>query len=314
MRCHILFNSHSGTALETGLTGEELRERLSAEGHEATVDADSERDLETRIAEAIAGEADIVVAAGGDGTVTAIAEALVNTEKTMAILPMGTANLLARDLDIPLVLEEWLPAFAHMQPRRIDVGEVNGRFFLHKVVIGFVPGIAAGRELLRGRDGIGARLAFLRYFFRRLFRSRRLAVEIAHADGERRIHRVQAVAVASNAYEEGFARFFSRPRLDAGILTLYILKHLGLGDLIRLSLAFVMGRWRSDDALEIESVEAVTIKSHKKTLNVMLDGEVLALDPPLAFSIRPGALKVLAPPVAGDVERLEGHAIAGREN
>lgn len=314
MRCHILFNSHSGTALETGLTGEELRDRLMAEGHEATVDSDSERDLEARIAEAIADEADIIVAAGGDGTVTAIAEALVGTEKTMAILPMGTANLLARDLNIPLQLDEWLPAFAGMQARRIDVGEVNGRVFLHKVVIGFVPGIAAGRELLRGRDGIGARLAFLRYFFRRLFRSRRLAVEIAHAGGERRIHRVQAVAVASNAYEEGFARFFSRPRLDAGILTLYILKHLGLSDLIRLSLAFILGRWRSDDALEIESVEAVTIKSHKKTLKVMLDGEVLALDPPLAFSIRPGALKVLAPPVASDTQSLEGHAIAGREN
>ncbi|MCG6115946.1 MAG: diacylglycerol kinase [Mesorhizobium sp.] len=314
MRCHILFNSNSGTALGTGLTGEELRDRLVAEGHEATVDTDSERDLLARIADAIANETEIVVAAGGDGTVTAIAEALVGTEKTMAILPMGTANLLARDLNIPLDLEEWLPAFALMQPRRIDVGEVNGHLFLHKVVIGFVPGIAAGRELLRGREGLGAKLAFLRYFFRRLFRSRRLAVEIAHADGERRIHRVQAVAVASNAYEEGFARFFSRPRLDAGILTLYILKHLRLGDLIRLSFAFVLGRWRSDDALEIESVEAVTIRSHKKTLNVMLDGEVLALEPPLAFSIRPGALKVLAPPVAVDDRTLEGHAIAGQEN
>jgi len=314
MRCHILFNSNSGTALGSGLTGEELSERLSTEGHEATVDAESERDLETRIAEAVDNEADIVVAAGGDGTVTAIAEALVGTDKTMAILPMGTANLLARDLSIPLELDEWLPAFALMQPRRIDVGEVNGHLFLHKVVIGFVPGIAAGRELLRGRDGFGARLAFLRYFFRRLFRSRRLAVEIAHADGERRIHRVQAVAVASNAYEEGFASFFSRPRLDAGILTLYILKHLSLGDLLRLSAAFIMGRWRSDAALDIQSVQTVTIKSHKKTLNVMLDGEVLALEPPLAFSIRPGALKVLAPPVAVDDRSLEGHAIAGQEN
>lgn len=313
MRCHVIFNSNSGTALETGLSEQALRDRLLAEGHEATVDANGNRPLEDRIAEAMASDADVLVAAGGDGTVTALAGAMLDSDKSLAILPLGTANLLARDLVIPLDLEEWLPAFTRMAPRRIDVGTVNGHVFLHKVVIGFVPGIAAGRELLRGREGLGAKLAFLRYFFRRLFRSRRLAVEIAHADGERRIHRVQAVAVASNAYEEGFARFFSRPRLDAGILTLYILKHLGLGDLLRLSLGFLLGRWRSDEALEVESVAAVTIRSSKKTLNVMLDGEILAVEPPLAFSIRPGALKVLAPPVAEHEERLEGHASAGRE-
>lgn len=312
MRCHVLFNSHSGTALELGLTGEELRRRLEREGHEALVD-DDDRDLADRIADAMASDSEIVVVAGGDGTVTAVAQAALDSGKTLAILPMGTANLLARDLAIPLELEEWLPAFARMEPRRIDVGAVNRHIFLHKVVIGFVPGIAAGRELLRGREGLGAKLAFLRYFFRRLFRSRRLAVEITLADGERRIHRVQAVAVASNAYEEGFARFFSRPRLDSGILTLYILKHLGLGDLLRLSLGFLLGRWRSDEALQVESVDAVTIRSRKKTLNVMLDGEIVALEPPLAFSIRPGALRVLAPPVAQHEDRLEGHASAGRE-
>ena len=313
MRCHVIFNSSSGTAIETGLTGDELHDRLKAEGHEATIDADDARALDDRIADAMASDAETLVAAGGDGTVTALAGAIVDSDKTLAILPMGTANLLARDLNIPLDLEEWLSNLARMEPRHIDVGAVNGQTFLHKVVIGFVPGIAAGRELLRGREGVGAKLGFLRYFFRRLFRSRRLAVEITHADGERQIHRVQAVAVASNAYEEGFARFFSRPRLDAGILTLYILKHLGLRDLFRLSLGFLFGRWRSDEALQVESVAAVTIRSRKKTLKVMLDGEIVALEPPLAFSIRPGALKVLAPPVAQHEQRLEGHASAGRE-
>lgn len=313
MRCHVIFNSSSGTAIETGLTGDELHDRLEAEGHEATIDADDARALDDRIADAMASDAETLVAAGGDGTVTALAGAIVDSDKTLAILPMGTANLLARDLNIPLDLEEWLSYLARMEPRHIDVGAVNGQTFLHKVVIGFVPGIAAGRELLRGREGVGAKLGFLRYFFRRLFRSRRLAVEITHADGERQIHRVQAVAVASNAYEEGFARFFSRPRLDAGILTLYILKHLGLRDLFRLSLGFLFGRWRSDEALQVESVAAVTIRSRKKTLKVMLDGEIVALEPPLAFSIRPGALKVLAPPVAQHEQRLEGHASAGRE-
>ncbi|NMG41211.1 diacylglycerol kinase [Chelativorans sp. ZYF759] len=314
MRCHVIFNSNSGTALETGLTGDDLRDRLVDYGHEATVDADADRPLAERIAEAVASDAEVLVAAGGDGTVTALAGAMIDSDKALAILPMGTANLLARDLAIPLDLDEWLEGSAGMRVRHIDVGFVNGHLFLHKVVIGFVPGIAAGRELLRGRESFVAKLAFMRYFFRRLFRSRRLAVEIAHSDGERRIHRVQAVAVASNAYAEGFARFFSRPRLDAGILTLYILKHLSVGDLLRLCFGFLLGRWRSDDALQVESVEDVTIRSRKKSLNVMLDGEIVAIEPPLAFSIRPGALKVLAPPVATDDETIEGPASVGRES
>jgi hypothetical protein len=201
----------------------------------------------------------------------------------------------AGDLSIPLDVEEWIAAFDAMRERRIDVGEVNGRIFLHKVVIGFVPGIAAGREYIRGRGGIGAVFGFLRYFFRRLFRARRLAVTIRPSDGPPRVIRVQALAVATNAYEEGFARFFSRPRLDAGTLTLYILKHLGVGDLARLLVAKLLGNWRGDAALEIESVESVTIRSARKSLNVMIDGEVETMQTPLDFTIRPGALRVLAP-------------------
>src|SRR5690349_10945078 len=101
-RFHIVFNSNAGTALALGLTAEKLLEQFAASGLEATIDADSEISLADRIASALAREADIVVGAGGDGTVTALAEAIAGTEKTLAVLPLGTANLLARDLGIPL--------------------------------------------------------------------------------------------------------------------------------------------------------------------------------------------------------------------
>ena len=59
------------------------------------------------------------------------------------------------------------------ETHRIDVGEVNGRIFLHKVVVGVIPGVAAGREHIRGRHDTSAKIGFLRYFFRRLARARR---------------------------------------------------------------------------------------------------------------------------------------------
>jgi diacylglycerol kinase family enzyme len=294
-RFHIVFNSNAGTALTLGLTADALLEQFVAAGLDATIDADAETPFADRIAAALADEAEVIVAAGGDGTVTALAEAMVGSDKTLAVLPLGTANLLARDLGVPLDLAQAVAAMPAMAETRIDVGEVNGRIFLHNVTVGTVPGIAAGREQIRGRNDIGALIGFARYFFRRLARARRIAVEIAPEEGENRVGRVQAVVVANNTYDEGFGHVFSRKRLDRGKLGLYTLKHLTAFDVIRLSAGMVVGRWRQDEALTIEHVSAVTIRSKKETVMTMFDGEIESFTVPLRFRIRPLALSVLAP-------------------
>lgn len=292
---HIVLNANAGTAHAMGVDADSLQRLFEAHGLAATVDADSERPLAERIARALASPAGIVVAAGGDGTITALASALIGTEKSLAILPLGTVNALAKDLQMPLDLPEAVAALATGVPHRIDVGEVNGRVFLHKVVIGLIPGVAAGREHIRGSTDTFAKLGFLRYFFRRLSRARRIALAIAIGDGPVRVARVQALAVANNAYDEGLGHFFSRERLDRGKLTLYVLKHFGVADFVRLTGGMVLGRWQEDEALSVQSVESVTITSHKRLLKVMFDGEVETLKTPLAFRIRPLALPVIVP-------------------
>lgn len=293
-RYHVLLNVNSGTVQAMGLTGETLKEMFDAQGIEVTIDADPDATLSHRIGEAFATEADTIVAAGGDGTVTAIAEALTGSNKTLAIMPLGTANLLAKDLHIPLDPEQWVAALPLMEPFNIDVCQVNDHMFLHKAVIGILPELAAGREHIRG-EGPGALLAYLRYAVRRTNRAKRLALEITTETGDTRIERVHAIAVASNAYDEGFGRFFAKEQLDAGFLTLYVVKHLTLNDMARLSLRMLTGNWRHDEALKIESVQSVTIRAKKPRLQAMVDGEVMSLETPLHFSIRPRVLPVLAP-------------------
>ena len=256
---YVVFNPLSGSAAALGLTAEALKDKFEAAGLAAEIDADSARPLDERVARAVASEAEIIVAAGGDGTITALAHALVGTDKTLALLPLGTANLLARDLKIPLDLDRAIAELAAMTPCRIDVGDVNGRIFLHKVVIGTIPGIAAARETIRGNATLRARLEFLRYFLQRVSNPRRIALHIHPADGPSRVERVRAVAVANNAYDEGLGRFFARERLDRGTLTLYVLRRLGLSDMIRLTLAMLMGRWRQDSALALEQVQGVVL-------------------------------------------------------
>lgn len=295
LRYHVVFNANAGTALAAGVTEAALQDMFDLNGLTATIDADADRPMAERIAQAVEGPAEIVVAAGGDGTITALAGALVDTDKTLAILPLGTVNALAKDLKVPLDLSAAVASLVTATPQRIDVGEVNGRVFLHKVVIGLIPAVAAGRERIRGNETALAKLGFLRYFFRRLARNRRIALAIDTNGGNPTVERVQALAVASNAYDEGFGQFFSRESLDRGSLTLYVLKHFAFADFVRLTSGMLLGRWREDQALRVESVSAVTIRSHKALMKVMFDGEVETLKTPLVFRIRPLSLSVLTP-------------------
>lgn len=292
---YIVLNPSAGTALSLGITGKVLRERFLRAGFSVEIDDDENDPLPSRINKALESSAPIIVAAGGDGTVTALSEAIIGTDKTLAILPVGTANLLARDLGIALDIDLWFEQLNHMQTIRIDAGEVNGRIFLHKVFIGLMPAIVAGREQLRGKKGPRYALGFARYFFRRLMRSRRFAIEIETENRNRRIERVHAVAVGNNIYTEGLGRILSRERLDEGILGLYVIKQVSLGTFFRVAGEMLIGRWHNDQALVFERVHAVTLRARKRQVKVMFDGEVETLSTPLNFQIRPGVLPVLVP-------------------
>jgi diacylglycerol kinase family enzyme len=294
-RYRVLFNPNSGAALSMRLTTDQLRARFEAAGYTATFDTDVAEGLDGRVAAAVDGDEDVVVAAGGDGTITALATGLAQTGKHLAILPLGTANLLARDLGVPLNLDDALDGLRSWRPRQIDLADVNGHAFLHKVVVGVIPSIAAAREEIRGHQDAPALMGFARYMVNRLATARRMAISITSRDAMDRIERVHAVAVANNAYDQGPGKVFSRARLDRGIMTLYVVRHLGPIDALRLGFEMVAGRWREDDTLQIETVRSVTLGSKRATLDAMVDGEVLTLNSPLKFSVHPGALSVLAP-------------------
>ena len=298
---YVIFNARSGTAASLGLSADALRTELEQAGHTARVDADEGLALEERIAAAVSSECEVIVAAGGDGTVSALASKLVSSDKILAVLPLGTVNSLAKDLGMPLDVKAWVAALAAMEPQQIDVGEVNSRIFLHMVVIGLIPSMAAGREALRGRSEARAKLGLFLYFLRRISRSRRLAIHIDPGNDAARIERVQSVAITCNAFEEGFGRFLARGTLDAGELTVYQLKHLRLGDMLRLAAKMLLGRWQGDEALTILNAPAVTIRSHRPRLQIMLDGEIASMSLPLEFRIKPQALWVLTAPAKSGV-------------
>ena len=87
---------------------------------------------------------DIVVAAGGDGTVSAVASAVAGSEAVLGVLPLGTLNHFAKDAGIPLELEEAVRNISTGRAVKVDIGDVNGRAFINNISLGLYPVIRAG--------------------------------------------------------------------------------------------------------------------------------------------------------------------------
>ena len=133
---------------------------------------------------AVSNGARAVVAGGGDGTVSAVASQLIGTGKPLGVLPLGTLNHFAKDLGVPLKLEDAARSICEGREVRVDVGEVNGQIFINNSGLGLYPRIVLRREKLQERSGSGKWSAFFRAALAVLRRYTFLHVRLT-ADGRR---------------------------------------------------------------------------------------------------------------------------------
>jgi diacylglycerol kinase family enzyme len=294
LRIAVVINGSAGSLVGRETAAEEVAAHLRAAGYDVLIEHDDGRGLIERIRDARRREADAVVVGGGDGTIACAAQHLVGTGVTLGILPLGTMNLLAKDLGVPTALPEAVDALARGVVREIDVGEVNGRVFLINSVLGMPARLARHREARRGAMRLHDVWRMVVGAFRELYRYPPLTVGLEVGRRRRRL-RTRAVAVVDNDYDEGFGRIFTRSRLDGGRLTLYVTRGLTGWSLLKLAFRMAMGSWRAAAELERFEGERFVISARRKRLRVMNDGEVLLLKPPLRYRIRPKALRVLVP-------------------
>jgi diacylglycerol kinase family enzyme len=240
---------------------------------------------------AVAEGAGTVVAAGGDGTVGAVAAALAGTQVAMGILPLGTLNHFARDAGIPLGLAEAVRTVATGRARPVDVAEVNGRVFVNNSSIGLYPH-ALGE---RARQGGPKRVAMVAAAWAALQRLPAHRVLVA-VDGRPEQRVTPCVFVGNNPYETSFGRVGHRAALDTGRLGVYTIRRASRPAVLALAVRALAGRLDTARDLGAEEASTVTIASaHRRTLRVALDGEVARLELPLRYRIRPGALRLLGP-------------------
>ena len=247
------------------------------------------------------GDLDAVVAAGGDGTVSAVAAGVVGTGVALGVIPLGTLNHFARDLGVRDV-DTALDAIARGETKPIDVGEVNGRVFINNSSIGLYPEMVVQRDEERSAKGTGKWRAMLRAAWRILVRFPLVHVAIALA-GTVFSAKTPVVFIGNNEYEVNvLARSLGvRKRIDRGVLAVYTMRTTSRVKMLWITLKELFQEGEPPE-LEMHAVDHADIVATKRSLKVALDGEVVRMRPPLAYRSRPGALRVLVPPPPGEPE------------
>lgn len=234
-----------------------------------------------------------LVAVGGDGTVSAVASTLLDSEATLGVLPMGTLNHFAKDLQIPVNVEGASSVIANGAVVKIDVGEVNGRAFINNSGLGIYPKMVAWREEYQ-REGWAKWAALFWAAVTALRRMPFLQLRLTAGDTEA-ARLTPMIFIGNNEYEIEGVRAGTRRRLDAGRLFMYAVNAHTPGRLIHLSLLALLGRLRQPQDFESLSVVEAWIETRRRWVKVSLDGEVARLETPLHFRTRPDALRVIVP-------------------
>lgn len=237
----------------------------------------------------------MIVVGGGDGTLNSAAGLLVGSGIALGVLPLGTLNHFAKDLHIPVDLEQAVEIIAEGHAVDVDVAAVNDRFFLNNASIGIYPKLVKHRDHQQHQWlGRGKWPAFLWAAFSVLRRYPFVEV-ILEVDGKSLARRTPFVFVGNNRYEmEGF-RIGARARLNAAELSLYVANRTGRLGLVRLALRALLGRL--DQAADFDTACAthINVKARRSRMHVATDGEIGVMETPLRFRILPAALRVIVP-------------------
>jgi diacylglycerol kinase family enzyme len=296
MKAAVLLNASAGSTAvsETSALVSRVREAFERATLEAEILAIGHESLPAAARKAAASNADVVVLGGGDGTLRTGAAALVGGHKPLGILPLGTLNHFAKDVGIPLDLDQAVETIERGHVKDVDVGEVNGRIFLNNSSIGLYPSAVAQREELRHRHGGGKWPAMFNACVDVFRRFPLLAVTL-QVENHAVALTTPFIFVGNNRYDMSLFSLGTRTSLQGGELSVYLTRNGGRMGLLRLALRALLGRLEQDRDFHSFTLPGVEIRTRRRSLRVSLDGEVEWMASPMHYSLRPRALRVLVP-------------------
>ena len=290
----LFFNPSSGAKLSDA-EGEAMREAASAAGLDV-IALSREIDPVQLVREGLARGQTLFIAAGGDGTVNTVVQALVqHPEGTLAVIPVGTYNHFARDLGVPLDWREALEVALNGETRQVDAARINDRFFVNNVSIGLYPEMVARREA-HGRDypRWKARL-FAFYGTLQRYPHVNLTIQTAHHTETMRTH---VFLISNNSYDlSRIGVEAPRNTLQEGKLWVYWLPHLPRVALMKFVAKYLAGRVRQEPGFRSFRTASMRVQSARAAIRAGVDGEVFSFPTPLTITTVPLSLRVKVPSV-----------------
>ncbi len=306
----IVLNAGSGRD-DAAATRRTIEEGCEAAGRKCRIFlVDEPRRLQTLAREAVERARNgggMVVAAGGDGTINAVAQATLGSGCAFGVLPQGTFNYFSRTHGIPADTAAALRILMTEAVRPVQVGLVNGRVFLVNASLGLYADLLEERESYKARYGRRRWIAFLAGLVTVLRGHRQWRLRLA-SQGQERDLRTPTLFVGNNPLQ---LRQVGIPEAEAledarGRLAAIALKPVGALAMLPLLVRGALGRLGDADDVLSFSFESLTVKAGgtrgPRRIKVATDGEVGWLDMPLLFRPSPEPLWLVRPEVAPELE------------
>jgi diacylglycerol kinase family enzyme len=298
MRIHIVMNVDAGTLRgDPRRISEQVVAAFTDAGHQVSLDLASESQLRgLLVAAARRNDIDVLVAGGGDGTISTAAGLLKHRPIALGILPAGTMNMYARTLKLPLEPVAAAKALAHGELLLVDGATAAGQLFLHQISFGIQPHAIRRREQMRYGSRIEKIVASARSLLATLRDPPQFTVEVV-LDGDPRLLSTSALAVSNNLYGDDHLPYADRP--DGGVLGIYAATSTSWADLAEIGAALVLGGWKNHPKIIVATARQVRIKplqrQRSRGLLASIDGETKRFHGDIEIAIQPKSLKVLAP-------------------
>lgn len=233
---------------------------------------------------------DFVIVGGGDGTLSSCAKAISDIDRPLGILPLGTANDLARTLQIPASLQAAGAIIAGQKVRSVDLGLANGHAFFNVVTVGLAADLAGGLDNRTKRRW--GRFGYAIGALRVALGARRFTAWITSERGTEKVKTYQ-IAIGNGRHYGGGVVVHERATIHDGMLDLYSLELKALWKLALLFPAFQRGRHGGWDDVRIDHAESFDI-STRRPQPVNADGEVVT-QTPVNIQVLKKAVRVLVP-------------------
>ena len=245
----------------------------------------------------------LVVAAGGDGTINAVANAVIGSGCPFGVLPQGTFNYFGRDNAISQDSTKAAQVLLGGRISPVQAGRVNGRLFLVNASVGLYPQILEDRETWKRQLGRSRIVAFLSGMATLLKTRRQLRLQI-ESSGQSTALRTPTLFVGNNRLQLTQAGIDARhaQAVAQGQLTAVAVRPIGTLALFGLLARGVLGRLGEAEHIQSFCFRRLTVTPRGlKRIKVATDGEIVWLNTPLVFEVAPDPLLLLVPANAGQM-------------